>query len=382
MAPKKNKTAKGKFPAMIPLPPIEDVEKRSEGFWKKVKLKGATLAVQNSYLLVTIENEAKLANIRATIDREMQKFIQSNRPLTKKLPKMKNPNIKKGQTRHKKLISHDIIRRSRVRDCQYSKQINQILRNKRRHSNKMKMMWKQWYIDRRKFNVNFKAISQYFDKVIRQRYNEVSLCRLEKRSKFEYYQQKILGRRRDRLKEKCIHRVKRIFKSRKTKNALTCNPVLDKLSGIKPITSKMKFITADAAKTMRFHLKNKPESHLAMISNGKLGGNYDFSLFPWVDRILIDSRNFMIRYYNQQIFIYKASYDTNRRSKQNLVHTFSTLNENQMKFDQRTEYNRFTPIKQPTPVLQQNRNFSETKKSEAARRPAPQISASVKIKPK
>jgi hypothetical protein len=113
----------------------------------------------------------------------------------------------------------------------------------------------------------------------------------------------------------------------------------------------LKFITADAVKTMMLHLKNKKESHLAMISGGKLGGEYEFSLFPWVDTILIDSKNFVIRYYNQQIFIYTASIGTNRSLKQNLVYTFSTLNGNEIKSNWYTEHTRFSPIEQPSPIV-------------------------------
>lgn len=225
--------------------------------------------------------------------------------------------------------------------------------------------------------------------VIRQDSHTIPFYRLEKRSKFEYFQQKILGRKRDRLKEKRItYGEQRRFKTIKTKNVSTCNPLLGKFGEIQPIKSKTKFITGDAAKTMKCNLKNKQESHLAIISKGKLGVNYDFPLFPWVDRILIDRKKLVIRYYNQQIFIYTASYNTNRPSKQNLLWTCSTLNGNQMKLDRCTEFNRSTPMKRPIPIIKQKKHVSETKKPEPTRMIHSRTSAnhhmptSTKIKPK
>jgi hypothetical protein len=397
MAPKKKKSSckpKVEFSAIIPLPHIKGAHKYFRDFWKKMKQIGVTLSVQNSSLFIAADSREMLEITSGIINREMTKFIESNRSVIKGLSQTKCSHIAVERKRNGKLISRDIILKIRIRDCQYSKQINRILRNKRRYWNGIKMMWKQWYISRQKFNVKFKAISQYFGKAIRQDYRKVSYYRFCKRSRFEYYQQKILGRKRDRLKGKRVHQAKQSIKSRKTKNASTHNPVLGKLSETKPITSKMKFITVDAAKTMRFHLKNKPESHLAMISNGKLGGNYDFSLFPWVDRILINTRDFVIRYYNQRIFIYKASYDTNRPSKQNLVHTFSTLNKNEIKPDWRTtEYTQFAPIKQSSLNIQQNKNSSRKTKPKTSSKALPSssavrlttndhIPAPVKIKPK
>jgi hypothetical protein len=130
----------------------------------------------------------------------------------------------------------------------------------------------------------------------------------------------------------------------------------------------LKFITADAAKTMMLHLKNKKESHLAMISRGSLGGEYNFPLFPWVDTILINKNKFVIHYYNQQIFIYTASIGTKRLLKRNLVYTFSTLNGSEIKLNQHTEYTRFSPMKQPSPIIQHSKNSSQKKKREATRK--------------
>jgi hypothetical protein len=392
MAAKKKKTVrepKAKFTATIPLPKIKGAGKYFQDLWKKLKPNGSTLSVKNLSLFINAENEEMLANIRATIETEMKKFIESNRPLTKILPKTKNSYRTKGGRKHKELISHDIIRRARIRDCQHSKHVNRILPTKRQQWNRIKMMWKQWYINRRKFNAKFKAISKYFGTFIRQRHHGVSFYQQGKRSRVEYYQQKILGRKRDRLKEKCVHRAKR----RKTKDASKYNRTLNEHSGTASGVSKLKFITADAARTMMFHLKNKKESHLAMISRGKLGEEYEFSLFPWVDTILIDSKKFVIRYYNQQIFIYTASIGTNRPLKQNLLHTFSTLNGNEIKSNRHTEYTRFSPIEQPSHITKKEKNSSQKKKSEALRkalRPVSavrmsandHISAPVKVKPK
>jgi hypothetical protein len=188
------------------------------------------------------------------------------------------------------------------------------------------MVWKQWYINRRKLNTKFKAISKYFGTFIRRRHHGVSFNKQVKRSRFECYQQKILGRKWDRLKEKRVYRAKLRIKPRKTKNAPKYNRVPNEHSGAASGVSKLKFITADAAKTMMFHLKNKKESHLAMISRGSLGRKYNFPLFPWADKILIKKNTFVIRYYNQQIFIYTVSIGTKRPLKRNLVYIFSTLN--------------------------------------------------------
>jgi hypothetical protein len=374
MSPKKNKTPckpKVKSTATIPLPQIKRAGKYFQDLWKKLKPNGATLSVQNSRLLITTENEEILANIRATIEIEMKKFIESNRSLTKILPQMKYSRITKGRRKHKELIPHGVLRTTRVQDCQHSKHVNLFLRKKRQQWNRIKMMWKQWYINRRKFNAKFKAINKYFGTLIRQRHREVSFYEQEKRSKIEYYQQKILGRKRDRLKEKRVYRPKR----RKTKNASKYNLTLNEHSRSESEMSKLKFITTDAAKTMMFHLKNKKESHLTMISGGSLGGAYGFPLFPWVDMILIDKNKFVIRYYNQQIFIYRASFGTNRPLKRNLVHTFSTLSGKEIKFDQRTEHNRSTSTKKPTLVTQKNKSFSETNKPEATRKDTSQMFA-------
>jgi hypothetical protein len=382
MAPKKNKTpykSKINFAATIPLPQIKGAEKYFQDFSKKLKPNGATLSVQNSYLFITADNEEILANIRATITAEMKKFIESNRPAIKILPKKKNSRRTKGGRKHKELISHAIIRRPRFRDCQHSKHVNRILPTKRQQWNRIKMMWKQWYINRRKFNAKFKAISKYFGTFIRRRHREFSFYQQEKRSRVEYYQQKILGRKRDRLKEKLAHRAKPRTKPRKIKNASKYNHTLNEHSRNASEISKLKFITVDAAKTM--------------ISRGSLGGEYEFSLFPWVDTILIDSKNFVIRYYNQQIFIYAASIGTNRPLKQNLLHTFSTLNGNEIKSNRHTEYTRFSPIEQPSHITKKDKNSSQKKKPEALRKALPpvsavrmsandHISAPVKVKPK
>jgi hypothetical protein len=396
MAPKKKRTVcepKAKFTATIPLPKIKGAGKYFQDFWKKIKPNGSTLSVKNFSLFINAENEEMLANIRATIETEMKKFIERNRSLTKIWPKTKNSRRIIDQRKHQELISHDIIRRARFRDCQHSKHVNQFLRNKRRHWNRIKMVWKQWYINRRKLNTKFKAINKYVGTLIRQRHREVSFNKQVKRSKFEYYQQKILGRKRDRLKEKRVYRAKLRNKRRKRKDASKYNRILNEHSGTASGVSKLKFITADAAKTMMFHLKNKKESHLAMISRGSLGGEYEFPLFPWVDTIPIDSKNFVIRYYNQQIFIYTASIGTNRPLKQNLVHAFSTFNGNVIKLNRHTEYTRFSPIKQPSHIINKDENFSRKKKPEASKKALPlvsavrmsandHISAPVQVKPK
>jgi hypothetical protein len=296
MAPKKKKTPfepKVKFTATIPLPKIKGAGKYFQDFWKKLNPNGSTLSVKIFSLFINAENDEMLTNTRATIETEMKKFIESNRPLTKILPKTKNSYRTKGGRKHKELISHNIIRRTRIRE---------------------------------------------------QKYSEI-----------EYHQQKALGRKP--IKSKRAHRAKRRNKRRKTKknkwkqtilkNASKYNLTLNKHSRTASEISKLKFLTADAARTMMLHLKNKKESHLAMISGGKLGGEYEFSLFPWVDMILVDRNKFVIRYYNQQIFIYTASIGTNRPLKRNLVYTFSTLNGNEIKSNWYTEHTRFSPMKQP-----------------------------------
>ena len=395
MAPKKKKTPcklKDKFTATILLPQIKGVGKHFQDFWKKLKPNGVTLSVQHSSLLITAENEEMLTNTRATITTEMKKFIETIRPVIKVQPRKKFSQITKGQRKHKISISHAIIRRTHVQDCQHSKHANQFLRNKRRQWNRIKMMWKQWYINRRKFNMKFKAISKYFGKLIRQRHHGV-LKEQKKRSKTEYYQQKILGRKRDRLKEKRAYRAKRRNKQRKTNNPLKYKRTLNEQSRTRSGVSKLKFISADAAKTMMVHLKNEKESHLAMISRGSLGGEYHFPLFSWIDTILINKIKFVIRYYNQQIFIHTASVGTNRPSQRNLVYTCSTLNGNEIKYNKLTKCTRLSPFQQPSQITKKDEKSSRKKKPEAARKAIPlvsavrisssdQISTPVKVKPK
>jgi hypothetical protein len=96
--------------------------------------------------------------------------------------------------------------------------------------------------------VKFKAISKYFSTFIRRRHHGVSFNKQEKRSKFEYYQQKILGRKRDRLKAALVHRAKQRIKPRKIKNSSKHNRAPNEHSGAASGVSKLKFITADAAK--------------------------------------------------------------------------------------------------------------------------------------
>lgn len=380
--------SKVKLTATIPLPKIKRAGKYFQDFWKKLKPNGTTLSVQNSCLFITTESEEVLADTRAAIDTEMKKFIESNRSVINTLPPKEISPITKGQRKRKKLIPHGIIPRARIRDCQHSKHVNRVLRNTRQHWNRIKIMWKQWYIKRRKFNAKFKAISKYFGTLIRQRHRTVSFYKQEKRSRSEYYQQKILGRKRDRLKEKRAYQVKQRNERIKTKSAskynLTPNAGIRTASGV----SKLKFITADAAKTMMLHLKNKKESHLRMIGGGKLGRMYDFPLFPWLDTILIDKNKFVMRYYNQQILIYTASIGTNRPLKRNLIHVFSTLDGNEVKSNWNTEHTRFFSIKEPSPVTQKNINSSRKTKPDVARKALLPMSANdhisvpVKVKSK
>ncbi len=58
------------------------------------------------------------------------------------------------------VILHAIIQRTGGRVCQYS--------------NRIKMIWKQWYINRGKLNVKFKAISKHFDTFIERCHHGIS----------------------------------------------------------------------------------------------------------------------------------------------------------------------------------------------------------------
>jgi hypothetical protein len=222
--------------------------------------------------------------------------------------------------------------------------------------------------------VKFKAISQYFGQLSKRRHCEISLYRQKKRSPIEYRKQNVLGRKRDRLKAKHAQRAKRKNKPRKTKNnklkktkdiklktkshskASTYKPISNKqkrtvsqisneekrtalqISNKQKRTasqiSKLKFITVDYAKTIMLQSQKKI-----------LKGKFAFPLLPCVCKISVDTKKFVIRYYNQQMFIYTASIGTNRPLKRNLIATFSTLNGDEMESNWYTEHTRFSPVK-------------------------------------
>jgi hypothetical protein len=342
------------FTNTIPLPKIKHAGKYFKTFCKKCKFNRATVSVKNLCLFITAENEEALANVHIIIEKEIKSFIENNRSLVKMVPQKKISPITKSRRKNEKLIPQRIIRTVRLRDDQHSKHVNQIFRQKRRHLNNIKTIWKQWYINRLKFNAKFKAISRYFGQLYRRRDCNVSLNRQKKRSPFEYHKQKVLGRRRDRLKVKHAQRSKRKNKPRKTKKnkgkwkihnkTTTYKPIPNEHEGTASQISKLKFIAVDSAETMMFQSRE-----------------FDFSLLACINKILVDRKQFVIRYYNQQMFIYTPSVGTSRPLKRNLIGTFSTLNEDQMESNRHTEHTRFSPIKQPDPIIQQNINSSRKK---------------------
>lgn len=201
-----------------------------------------------------------------------------------------------------------------------------------------------------KINAKFKAVSQYFGQLSKQRHYGVSLYRQKKRSPIEYRKQKVLGRKRDRLKAKHAQRAKRKNKPRKTKNnklrktkdiklkmkshskASTYKPISNEQKRTASQISKLKFITGDYAKTIMLQSQKKI-----------LKGKFAFSLLPCVYKISVDTKKFVIRYYNQQMFIYTTSIGTKRPLKRNLIATFSILNGDEMESNWHTEHTRFPP---------------------------------------
>lgn len=189
-----------------------------------------------------------------------------------------------------------------------------------------------------------------------------------KRSAIEYRKQKVFGRKRDSLKAKLAQRAKGNNKPRKTKKNKLKRKKYRKTSTYKHIPheyrrtasqiSKLKFITVDSAKTEMLQSKNKTMPYLKQ----------DFYLPPLacVGKISVDRNIFVIRYYNQYMFIYKASVGKNRPLKRNLIGTFSTLNEDEMESNWHTEYTRFSPIKQPRLITQHNINSSQKKATQSS----------------
>jgi hypothetical protein len=263
---KQHRNAKSNFTDTIPLPKIRHAEKYFETFYKKCIFYRTTVSVKNVCLFITSENEEALSNVRIIIEEDIERFIDSSRPLMKILPQKKISSIADSRRKHEKLIPQSIIRTVRIRDEQHSKHVNQILRQKRQHPNNIKMIWKQWYINRLKFNAKFKAISQYFGQLYRQHHCEVSLYRQQKRSSIEYHKQKVLGRKRDRLKAEHAQRAKRKNKLRKTKNKRKMK-IRNNTSKYETIRnehkrtssqiSKLKFITVDSTETIMLRSKKK-----------------------------------------------------------------------------------------------------------------------------
>lgn len=146
MAPKKKRPS-GKFKVgffnTIPLPQIKGAQKYFQDFCKKIQSNGVELYVQNSRLFLTADSKEMLEVTNGTIQKEIVKFSENNRSVIKKLPRTGTSFLTKRRKKHIKSISNNIIRRSRIRDCQNTKQINHFLRAKRQHWNRIQKAWKQ-----------------------------------------------------------------------------------------------------------------------------------------------------------------------------------------------------------------------------------------------
>jgi hypothetical protein len=74
--------------------------------------------------------------------KKIKLFIRSKKPPMKIWPQKKTSPITKQRRKHGKLISQSIIRTGRLLEDQHSKHVNQLLLQKRRYRNNIKISWK------------------------------------------------------------------------------------------------------------------------------------------------------------------------------------------------------------------------------------------------
>ena len=285
---------KAKFSETTSLPRVSNIKRIVENFWKTWKFDGVTLSIRNSDLFITADNEQVLAKTCAIIG---------------------------------SLIRQEVTGDSQMRSCPYSEQINSFSYQKQKHSNKIKMIWKQSYIDRWKLNAEFKDISKYYRTSIRRRHPEVSFLQQKTLRKTSWKRRAVYrASRTRRLKRR--HKRKQIQKNKWKQTLLKNAPNYNRHEYKRQTSeiSKLKFITVDAPKIIPCQSEKKTNSGLKDRTGCVLENTYNFSLDPWIDKLLNQRRNFIIRYSNQHIFIYTPSVGTKRLSKRNLVHRFSTLN--------------------------------------------------------
>ena len=175
-----NPTARTKHINVIPSPQIKCVEHYVKSWDGTLQLNKVTISIKNSHFFITTQNKTTQANVPKFIGKQFKGYKQSI-----------------------------------VRDVRHSKHANQQLRQRRKHWNHVKHTWKEWYTNHSKINQKFKAVSQYFGKFIRQRNYQVPSHKQGKRSRVDYFQEEVHGRKRDRLKAECAKQSKKKKQSRR-----------------------------------------------------------------------------------------------------------------------------------------------------------------------
>lgn len=331
-----------KLTATITLPDVKNISTHFHNFCARLRSKQTTVTVKKRNVSIASENEETLNTVRSTIQREVEKI--ANKQRTAKVLRRNKfpfpiPKPNQWRTPSKFIISRtcgcgrplNAYRSSNMRPSVY-KQC--------RYWNQIARMWKQSYMGRFRFKPNkFKPVKKYISVLYPRRpINHVSLYRQVKRTPCEYRKLKIIGRRRDGLKEKRVPKTKKKGerKRRWRRNEFTTK-------GRSNVPSALIWVSVSGfqeEKTLSSKMKNKRKAEERAYWLGDC-----FFSFSWVRKTFSDHHKLSIRYWDQRLFVYATSIGTKRTRKKDLIFTMSTLNANEAQLVPHGEPNRSIPAR-------------------------------------
>ena len=239
------------------------------------------------------------------------------------------------------LIQNEIDRlmSPKPKSIRFSKHINVPLQRQCYYWSQVINNWKHWLKGQSKFNGKFKAIQQDFRKMIKCRRRLPSLDGPTKHTLGQDRREKIVGRRRYRLKQKraARHRFTSHVEKKGKQRTTRRNIDFSKYAHLFPPKNGQNRPTAVALRRAHHLSKlklipNRDIQHPS-INAGKRPSSQkpsqaheiQFSCLSNMDRRNFVERNVVLHYSNQHIFVYRRASHCFRTSKRNLIEVVSTL---------------------------------------------------------